>query len=106
LAFDRPSLIVAGAIAIAAAVSLAGCGRKGGLDLPPSDTAPPPAPAASAAPNTLTPTTSFFSGESPSAAQSAAAAQANATKNGFDSQGNPVAPPGQQKTFFLDFLLK
>ncbi len=106
MAFGRPSLIVAGAITLAAAVSLAGCGRKGGLDLPPSDTATPPAPTATAPSTTLMPTTSFFSGESSSAAQSAAAAQANATKNGFDSQGNPVAPPAQQKTFILDFLLK
>jgi hypothetical protein len=30
----------------------------------------------------------------------------DAQKNGFDSEGNPVAGPGQKKTFPLDFLLQ
>jgi hypothetical protein len=29
-----------------------------------------------------------------------------ALKTGFDSQGNPVSPPGQKKSFILDPLLQ
>jgi hypothetical protein len=34
------------------------------------------------------------------------AAQETAMKNGFDAYGNPVAPPGQKKSFLLDPLLQ
>jgi hypothetical protein len=30
----------------------------------------------------------------------------DAQKNGFDAEGNPVASPGQKKSFPLDFLLQ
>jgi hypothetical protein len=33
-------------------------------------------------------------------------AQDTALKNGFDSQGNPVATPGQKRPFLLDPLLQ
>jgi hypothetical protein len=29
-----------------------------------------------------------------------------AQKTGFDANGNPVAPPSERKSFFLDFLLQ
>jgi hypothetical protein len=31
--------------------------------------------------------------------------QETAPKTGFDAQGNPVAPPGPKRSFFLDPLL-
>jgi hypothetical protein len=33
-------------------------------------------------------------------------AHETAQKNGFDAFGNPVAPPGEKKSFLLDFLLQ
>ena len=39
-------------------------------------------------------------------AAGAATAQNNAAKNGFDAYGNPVAPPGQKKSFLLDPVLQ
>ncbi len=81
------------AVAVAA-LGLSGCGRKGPLDLPPSAAAAPPvtaSPAVSANPN------------EPSAA---GAAHEAAIKNGFDAHGNPVAPPGQNRPFLLDPLLR
>lgn len=32
--------------------------------------------------------------------------QEAAQKNGFDAYGNPIAPAGEKKSFFLDFLLQ
>ena len=29
-----------------------------------------------------------------------------AQKTGFDAYGNPIAPPSERKSFFLDFLLQ
>jgi hypothetical protein len=29
-----------------------------------------------------------------------------AQRTGFDAYGNPVAPPSERKSFFLDFLLQ
>jgi putative lipoprotein len=76
-----------------AAFSLAACGRAG----PPE---PPPGPA-------------FGSYSPPAAAPpiGAPAAAAPATpdqaqKTGFDAYGNPIAPPSERKSFFLDFLLQ
>jgi hypothetical protein len=33
-------------------------------------------------------------------------AHETAMRNGFDAYGNPVAPPGQKKSFLLDPLLQ
>lgn len=80
--------------ALLAALNLAACGRKGGLDLPPDAAGNPqvPAPvAANPAPQ------SVFSAPTvgpPPAAQ-----------NGFDAAGNPMAPPGKKSGFILDPLL-
>ena len=78
---------------VLAAVCLSGCGRKGPLDLPPS-AATPPAPAASSANPSATPS------------PAPASPQETAAKGGFDSHGNPVAPPGEKKSFILDPLLQ
>jgi predicted small lipoprotein YifL len=101
------------AAAVVAALGLAGCGRKGPLDLPPSDTA---APAATGAPGTsnaapaasVFSTSSFLPGASSSSQAPAApdTAQDTAAKIGFDAQGNPVAPAGPKKSFFLDPILQ
>jgi predicted small lipoprotein YifL len=68
----------------AAALALAGCGRKGGLDLPPTAAAPPPG-AAQAEGATATPGSVF----DPS----------------FGANKDPVAPPGKKRSFILDPLL-
>jgi len=97
LAHDRWSVAFALAALIAAAFGLAACGRNGPPLPPPGPVAaqPPPAAPAAAAPSPVPGTTT-----------DAATAQANAQKNGFDSFGNPVAPPGQKKSFLLDPLLQ
>jgi hypothetical protein len=84
-----------------AAVSLAACGRAG----PPE---PPPGPV-------------FGSYQPPAAAPAAPAAPLGppgsnedirekqyekAVQNGFDRNGNPVAPPSERRSFILDFLLQ
>jgi predicted small lipoprotein YifL len=99
LARHRLCVALALAAAVAASLGLSGCGRKGPLDLPPSDVAsaskpPPPAPTAS------------LPGASPSADPSAETAQQTAARTGFDSRGNPVAAPGEKKGFLLDPLLQ
>ena len=83
------------AMLAAAAVSLAACGRAGPPEPPPgpafSSYPPPPA----AAPGPV--------GAQPGVAQ---AAPEQAPKTGFDAYGNPIAPPSERKSFFLDFLLQ
>jgi predicted small lipoprotein YifL len=66
----------------AAALALAGCGRKGGLDLPPAASAPPP-PQANSQP--ATPGSLF----DPS----------------YGANKDPVAAKGQKRSFILDPLL-
>jgi predicted small lipoprotein YifL len=70
---------------IGAALALSACGRAGPLE-------PPPGPA-------VVPTSST------QLAQPDGSPQETAPKTGFDTHGNPVAPPGQKRSFFLDFLL-
>jgi hypothetical protein len=71
----------------AAALGLAACRRAGPLE-------PPPGPAA--------PTAQFTAPDGTSVPGSA---QDSALKTGFDKNGNPVAAPGQNRTFILDPLL-
>ena len=84
-----------------AAVSLAACGRAGPPELPPgpifsSYQPPPAAPAAPAAPPAA-----------PGSNEDTRERQyEKAVQNGFDRNGNPVAPPSERKSFFLDFLLQ
>ena len=81
-----------------AAFALAACGRAGGLE-------PPPGPAVSGTP------TAAATPPAPAAVvggpvESGQAALDAAQKSGFDAYGNPVAPPGQKKSFLLDPLLQ
>jgi hypothetical protein len=62
--------------ALVAALGLAGCGRKTGLDPPPSAAVP----------------------------QQTAGAQPGA-EPGVNPEVKPVAPPGRRKDFFLDWLI-
>ena len=81
--------------AVSLALGLAGCGRKGPLDLPPSDT---PSPQASA--NQTQP--AFGSSLMPGSSQQPAAHAPNA----FDTHGNPIyQPPPSRKSFILDPIL-
>ena len=79
-----------------AAFSLAACGRAGPPELPPGPafgSYSPPA-AGPAAPPIGAPATA------------APATPDQAQKTGFDAYGNPIAPPSERKSFFLDFLLQ
>lgn len=82
------------AAGLAATLALAGCGREGPLDPPPSAIAPQPAMAAPPAPASTDPNAP------PVVSQNAA------MKNGFDAKGNPVATQSPRKDFPLDFLLQ
>jgi hypothetical protein len=95
LVHDRLSVAFALALLGAAAFALAACGRAGPLQ-PPSGPLTQPAPSAQAAP------ASSIGGP----AAEGPSAQEVAVKNGFDANGNPVAPPGQKKSFLLDPLLQ
>jgi predicted small lipoprotein YifL len=101
LAFDRLSTGLALTLLGVAAFGLAACGRAGPLELPPGP-AVGVAPTASAAPSpTLMPVSPL--GGPPGNGQSA---QETAQKTGFDAYGNPIAPAGEKRSFFLDFLLQ
>jgi predicted small lipoprotein YifL len=87
--------------AIALALGLSGCGRKGPLDLPPGDA---PAPNASNGANLTTPSLSpsaLLPGGQSSAVQNNTATSTTAK----DSYGNPVLP-GPKRTFLLDPILQ
>jgi len=94
----RKALMLAAGLAVI--LSLAGCGRKGALDPPPS-AALPPAPAATAGGSA-----SAAPGSAAAASPQPGTSQDHAARTGFDSAGNPVAAPGQNKPFPLDFLLR
>jgi predicted small lipoprotein YifL len=83
--------------AISLALGLAACGRKGGLDLPPSDT---PSPQAN---NNLTQPSFGPSSMMPGSQQQATGPAPNAV----DSRGNPIyQPPSKNKSFILDPILQ
>ena len=76
--FDRALVRFAVVGALVAALGLAACGRKAGLDPPPAAAAVPAAETAAPSPDML----------------------------GADSEGKPVAAAtSQRKSFFLDWLL-
>jgi|SRR5579862_1535880 len=91
------------------ALCLAACGRKGPLDLPPSD-APSPSANGSNLTQPALPSSSFLPGGSSNAAPAnpqTAAVQKDAQGNILrDAQGNPLPPPGPKKTFLLDPILQ
>jgi predicted small lipoprotein YifL len=78
--------------AVALALGLAGCGRKGPLDLPPSASVAEPAAAAPEKPGAMSmnPMSSPAKRDEPDA---------------FSATGAPVAPQGQKKPLFLDWLI-
>lgn len=80
-----------------AVVTLAACGRAGPLE-------PPPGPAVGVSPTASAPPSPTSLVGAPAA--NGPVSQETAQKNGFDAYGNPVAPPGEKKSFFLDFLLQ
>jgi predicted small lipoprotein YifL len=110
---SRLDLVAAIAAGLMLTISLAGCGRKDGLDPPPSAQLPPapgssPQATSSSAPAPASPdSAAVASAQSPLAVPSLAPPpQGPPEKEGFDAQGNPVATPGQKKWFPLDFLLQ
>jgi predicted small lipoprotein YifL len=100
LVLDRLRVAFALALFGGAAFALAACGRAGPLELPPGPALAPPGPTAQATP----PAAPASSVDGPLA--QGPSAHETAMKNGFDAYGNPVAPPGQKKSFLLDPLLQ
>jgi predicted small lipoprotein YifL len=86
-----------GLVLAVAALSLAACGRKGELEMPPGPATQPPVAAAPASPSSFMPS---YGGPTTQQQEDAAA-----VKNGFDSRGNPVATPSAKKSFILDPIL-
>ncbi|MEX1083951.1 MAG: lipoprotein [Xanthobacteraceae bacterium] len=76
--------------ALAAALALAGCGRKGPLDPPPSAAVAQPAPAAA---------------QVSGMGANSAAPPAQSGPKSFDADGRPIAPPGAKKPLLLDWLI-
>jgi len=85
----------------AAALALAGCGRKGDLEIPPGPATQPPVAAAPVSPSSFLPADG-----TPGALATQQQQDAAAIKSGFDSHGNPVAGPGAKKSFILDPILQ
>ena len=79
----------------ATALALGGCGRKGGLDLPPTASQPNAAPP-NAAPQAAAPAADT------EATQAATPSVFNPT---YGSDAQPTAPKGRKKAFVLDPLL-
>jgi predicted small lipoprotein YifL len=88
-----------GLVLAVAALALAGCGRKGALEMPPGPATEPPVAAAPVSPSSFMPN---YAGAPATQQQEDAAA----VKNGFDSRGNPVAAPSTKKSFILDPILQ
>jgi predicted small lipoprotein YifL len=93
---SRPFLRLAVIGALAAALGLAGCGRKGPLDPPPTAAAPGAQPQATNQPAGIM---APF-GPPPSGGQTA-----NSGGAGVDDNGQAVAPKGEHKRIPLDSLL-
>jgi predicted small lipoprotein YifL len=87
-------------VALALALSLAACGRKGPLDLPPSDT-----PALSS--NLTTSQAPASPGITGPGGLFGGPASNDPAANTVDAQGRPIyQPPAQKKSFILDPLLQ
>jgi predicted small lipoprotein YifL len=91
-----------GLVLAVAALSLAACGRKGSLELPPGPATEPPVAAAPASPLP----SSFMPNSGASGTTTPQQEDAAAVKNGFDAHGNPVATPSTKKSFILDPILQ
>jgi len=96
---------VSAALALAT-LALAACGRTGPLEPPPGPAGQPmvAAPPPSSPMGALLPNAGATM-ETPGTPMTAEAAAA-ASKNGFDTRGNPVAASGPQRPFLLDPLLQ
>ena len=89
---DRPLMRLAALAALGSALALAGCGRKGPLDPPPSAAiAPPPSDQPSLGELNDPNTPGFRRAPRPPVVAAAPTTQ---------------APPPPQRSFFLDFLIK
>jgi predicted small lipoprotein YifL len=90
------------AVTISLTLGLAACGRKGPLDLPPSDT---PTPQANS--NLTRPSPSFGPASlMPGSQQQPPQQQPSGPPNAYDSQGHPIyLPPSKNKSFILDPIL-
>ena len=82
--FSRPFFRIAALGAVAVSLLLAGCGRKGPLDLPPANSMQP------------------AQGQSDAGA---APAQPPVQGPAFGSDGRPIAPAGQKKRLPGDWLI-
>ena len=87
ISYFRPARGLAVVLLSAVALTLAGCGRKGGLDLPPSASGAPPAQASQTPPD-------------PSAVT-----QGSLFNPSYGTDAAPQAAKGQKKAFVLDPLL-
>ena len=74
----------------AAALALGGCGRKGGLDLPP---------------NASTPSAANASATAPLDTEAEAASKPSVFNPTYGTDAGPTAPKGNKKSFILDPLL-
>jgi predicted small lipoprotein YifL len=98
---SRPLLRLAVVGALAAALGLAGCGRKGPLDPPPTAAAPAGQPQATNQPAFMTP----FGGPPETSSSTGQTASGGGAGAGVDASGQAVAPKGPHKRIPLDVLL-
>ena len=94
---DRPLVRLVAVGTLIAALSVAACGRKGGLDAPPSSLPASPQPQASNSPSLGDSGPGFFGPNLASPAPAAGAAPQDQTAQS--------TPPPQKKSFFLDWLI-
>jgi predicted small lipoprotein YifL len=92
---DRPLVRLVAIATFMAALTLAGCGRKGGLDAPPSSLPASPSPQASNSPSLGDSSPGFFG---PSLGNATA-------PSGPQNQTAQSTPPSQKKSFILDWLI-
>jgi predicted small lipoprotein YifL len=89
--------------AVALTLSLAACGRKGGLDMPPSDT---PAPTSNLTASEA-PASPTMAPQGPQGLFGGSASNAGPAPNAVDAQGHAIyQPPGPKKPFILDPILQ
>jgi predicted small lipoprotein YifL len=88
---DRKLIRIVTIGALAGAFGLAGCGRKGPLDPPPSASVAETAPAAAPGPGAVS--------------MNPMAPPAKQTPEAFGLNGEPIAPKGPKKPIALDWLL-
>lgn len=90
---DRTLVRLVAVATFIAALTLGGCGRKGGLDAPPSSLPASPPPQASNSPS------------GPSFIGSNFAGPTGSTGSAPQNQTAQATPPPPKKSFFLDWLI-